>query len=101
MADSTDGRDQELENWYDQTHIPEMLSVPGVVSARRLGLVGRGGDAGLHRIVTVYDVETDDLASLQRELLEHGRGFHLSNAFDHSTPMVGWYEALGPTDEGR
>lgn len=32
---SSDGREEEWNRWYDTKHVPELLSVPGFVSARR------------------------------------------------------------------
>src|SRR5690606_35749704 len=52
-------RDGDLNDWYDGTHIPELLAVPGFVSARRYRLVG---DDGAPEYLAIYDIEADDLA---------------------------------------
>src|SRR5689334_3869107 len=39
--------------WYDETHIPEILKLPGFTAARRLRVAG--GDTFL----TIYEIEGD------------------------------------------
>jgi hypothetical protein len=51
-------RDGEYNLWHTREHVPERLSVPGVLSGRRY--VGR--DAAVHRYFTLY--ELDSLAVL-------------------------------------
>jgi hypothetical protein len=34
------GREDEFNRWYDDTHLPEMLQVPGFVAGRRYTLAG-------------------------------------------------------------
>ena len=98
MANAVAGCDEVLNKWYDEVHVNEMLSVPSVCSARRYRLAGTpaGGEG---RFLTLYEVESDDLAQVQAELLERGAQFHMSDAFDHATAMVVWYEPLGPAVE--
>jgi hypothetical protein len=97
MADSSAGRDDELDTWYDEVHVGEMLSVPGVESAQRFRLVSEGaGGGGTRRFLTLYEVESDSVARAEADLLERGRNFHMSDSLDHSTSIVGWFEPLGP-----
>lgn len=56
------GEEAEFERWYDAVHIPEILSIPGFVSARRFRIVntnvqGGGGWSNM----SLYEIETDDL----------------------------------------
>ncbi len=45
-------RVKDYHRWYDQTHIPEMLTIDGFVSARRFA-------TGTDTFVTLYEVDTD------------------------------------------
>ena len=97
MADCVAGRDDELNAWYDEVHLGEMLAVPGVVSAQRFRRVLEGtGDGAPRRYLTLYQVDTDDPARAQADLLQRGRHFRMSDSLDHSTSIVAWYEPLGP-----
>jgi len=35
FTNATPGDDSEFNRWYDEIHIPDLLKVPGVISARR------------------------------------------------------------------
>ncbi|MCX4092573.1 DUF4286 family protein [Nocardia sp. alder85J] len=55
-------KDAEFNEWYATAHLPELLSVPGFVSARRFR-VHRPGAAGRHSYLAVYELEADDLTA--------------------------------------
>ncbi len=95
MAHAVDGREEELDRWYDQVHLKEMLAVPCVRSARRYRLAGTPATAEAPFLI-LYEVESDDLAQAQAELLDHGANFRMSDAFDHAAARVIWYEPAGP-----
>jgi hypothetical protein len=58
-------REDEFNDWYDRTHVPELLAVPGFVSARRYRRVGDDGGA---EYLAVYEIDADDLAAPVSEL---------------------------------
>jgi hypothetical protein len=51
-------REDEYNDWYDNTHVPEIRQVPGFTAARRYKALGAGAPAYL----AVYEIEADDLA---------------------------------------
>ncbi len=73
MSNSADGRDQEYNDWYTNVHVPDVLRVPGFVSAQRYKLDAkqRGGNAPAQwQYMATYDIETD---SIEGTLAELGR----------------------------
>src|SRR5882762_2836420 len=58
-------RTQEYHDWYNETHLPEVLSIPGFVQARRFRLVdatgatAAGSSASLMENLAIYEVEAD------------------------------------------
>jgi hypothetical protein len=65
MANSEPGHEEEFNRWYDQTHIPDVLKIPGFISARRFSLSGHqlpGFAAPGFQYLTIWDLEADDLA---------------------------------------
>ena len=52
-------REDEFNDWYTNTHLPDALSSPGLLAARRYvinePLNGRG------KYLTIYEIETDDI----------------------------------------
>ena len=74
--------EQEFNDWYDQVHLPDLLRIPGIVSAGRCKLAGtqmtmtEGGlelcgpeVLGLqYRYIAYYNIETDDIAAVLEEV---------------------------------
>jgi hypothetical protein len=68
---SDPSREDEYLAWYRDTHIPEVLAVPGFVSATRYKLRAAGGqaaDLGDPRYVTIYEIEAEDVGQPVKEL---------------------------------
>jgi hypothetical protein len=58
-------RVDEYNDWYANTHMPEVCAVPGFVAARRYRVRDEsGGD----RYIAVYDIDSDDLTAPLRDL---------------------------------
>ena len=76
---SSPDRDQEYNTWYDEVHIPELVALDGIVSARRLRPVDGDGP-----YVALYELEGDNL----RAILDNMRG-QLPAAAHVRCPAVG------------
>jgi hypothetical protein len=57
-------REDEYHDWYTNTHIPEILAIPGFVSARRFKV--RGGAEPSY--LAIYELDADDLGAAMKEL---------------------------------
>jgi len=55
-------REKEFNEWYDNTHVPDVLETPGFVGCTRYEMVGDPGP-GQGKFLAVYEVESDDLES--------------------------------------
>ena len=72
-----DGDAEVLERWYEEVHMPDLLSVEGITSARRFKtLRGKVPDKEVWPYVAIYEIETDDLATVSAEMQEKLRAFH-------------------------
>ena len=60
-------REKEFNEWYDNTHVPDILETPGFVGCTRYELMGDPGP-GQGKFLAVYDVESDDLPSAMAAL---------------------------------
>jgi hypothetical protein len=85
-------KEAEYNDWYDNTHIPEVTDVPGVVSARRFALsdtqVVPGASVDRLPYLAIYELDTDDLEWLAKELparAADGR-FNMSDAIQMDPP---------------
>lgn len=66
----SEDREDEYNEWYNETHLGELLAIPGVSGAKRYVLsdVPGGSKPPAHRYVAIYEVETDDVQSVADEL---------------------------------
>jgi hypothetical protein len=75
MTNPTSGKEAEFNEWYNTHHIPDVLNVPGFVSAQRFRIADAqmGGEASkAHKYLALYEIETDDLAGVLKELRARG-----------------------------
>jgi hypothetical protein len=68
------GQEKEFNDWYDDVHLDDVLKVPGIVSAARykLGPVQRQEPPYKFQYVALYEIDTDDVASVVAELKRRG-----------------------------
>ena len=62
MTRPVEGREQEYNDWYQDAHLPDLVSVYGVKSAQRFRL-SRTVVANREPLpyLAIYDIETDDI----------------------------------------
>jgi hypothetical protein len=81
----------EYHRWHDQVHVPEMLAVDGLVSARRWQTDGES-------FVTLYEIDTDvDTARTNLRAALEGGQMSKPVAVETEPPPVMRY--LTPVDE--
>jgi hypothetical protein len=49
--------EEELNDWYDEEHVPERLACPGFISARRYRLA-EGSSPGQSRYLAIYELDS-------------------------------------------
>lgn len=80
FTNAVDGRDQELNDWYVEHHIPDVLAIPGFKSAERFQLDEQIWHPAQHpplwRYMTVYEAE-----GTGRELFEATNAFREAGRF--------------------
>ena len=70
LSNCTDpAREQEFKDWYVATHFPDVLETPGIVGARLFDLA-TPPDEGQAKILAIYELDTDDVDSVQNSLGE-------------------------------
>lgn len=63
QSNAAPGREAEFHDWYDNRHVPDLLAVPGIVSAQRYAVSAlQPLQPHGHRYLALYEIETDDLA---------------------------------------
>jgi hypothetical protein len=67
----TEGQEEEFNAWYNETHVPELLAVPGFVSGKRLKVVGGTLPEGVSwQYLAVYEIEADELPAVLGKMRE-------------------------------
>ena len=63
LTNPVEGREETFNDWYTNTHLKDVLAVPGIVSAQRFKLAGTQLAPAPHpwSYLALYDVETDSL----------------------------------------
>ncbi|MEE3853042.1 hypothetical protein VZC37_22085 [Gordonia sp. LSe1-13] len=65
QGNPNEGQEDEFNDWYSNTHLDEVLDIPGFVSAQRYVHVpvslhhGKAAPEAKHRYIAVYEIEGD------------------------------------------
>jgi hypothetical protein len=94
-------READYHKWYNETHLAEIVSVEGIVSARRFAPTDGNGS-----FVAIYELDCDDLDAAAERLAALGRSGQMSS-LQHlrldPPPVMRIYREIGsyPTDSGQ
>jgi hypothetical protein len=97
LTNATDGQDQAYNDWYNEVHLPDVLSVPGFVAAQRFKLSQEGPPQDFtHGYLAIYEVETDDLEGAHRALQAASGtdAMVISPALDRDSAVAVYFEAI-------
>lgn len=102
FSNPAEGQDAEFNEWYDNVHIPELLRIPGMVSARRYALheaklyQAPGGAVPEHRYMTIYEME-GDVDDIMAKIVESvGKGeVHMSDSLDLPSSRLSFWTQQG------
>jgi hypothetical protein len=61
FSNAREGADDAFNEWYDTTHLPEVLQLPGVKSGVRYRARAVGGVEPEHRYLTVYEYDGEGI----------------------------------------
>jgi hypothetical protein len=96
LSNPVDGREEEYNQWYDTVHIPELVALPGVRSARRLRLADDRYAACDHRYLVVYECDfasPDEGWAIFDQARAEGRS-HSSDAMDTASTKAWFFEEI-------
>lgn len=79
-------REAEFNEWYDKTHLPDILETPGYVRATRYeNIKPAEGEA---KFLAVYEIETDDIRAVMKANAENMERKRASGRFSDLTALV-------------
>lgn len=102
FSNPLEGKDDEFNEWYDNVHIPELLAVPGMLSAQRYDLRDaaiyhmEGGAEPEHRYAIIYEMEGDVDAILNKiqEGVASGK-IHMADCLDMTSWRLSFWNPRG------
>ncbi|MDB5481413.1 MAG: hypothetical protein JWO83_2466 [Caulobacteraceae bacterium] len=70
FTNAVDGLESEFNQWYSDTHLPDLLNVPGVGAAQRFSLSHTQMPDTLQpfKYMAIYELETDNIQGVVDEL---------------------------------
>lgn len=92
LYNATEGRDAEFNEWYTGTHLPEVVALPGIVSAQRYELPEPLVGQLPYRYATLYTVEGSAAAATQRI---YTGGLGMSDSIDTANMIFAPFAPLG------
>ena len=104
LRNPVEGKEQEFNDSYDNQHIPDVLALPGCLSAQRfkLSVDQIPGWPPPHRYLAIYEFESETLALTVKTFLERA-GTPAPRRIDgvarDTTFLTAFFEPLGPKIE--
>jgi hypothetical protein len=89
------GEDAAYNKWYDEVHLPDVLAVPGVRSAKRYRIATPGAGELKHGYLAIYELDGDYPAVMEAMTarVESGQ-MVICDAFDTENVSLGIYEPM-------
>jgi len=86
------GKEAEFHDWYQNTHLGQVLSIPGFQGAQRFKLVAKLMGADTNQFLAIYDAEADDPGALLAKMGEFAQSGKMTPATTQD--MATTYTAL-------
>jgi hypothetical protein len=93
FAAALEGKREEYEAWYDSQHLPDVLRVPGFISAQRYHVVGRRPEKTTrgYQYLTIYEIDSDDIDGTIGELRSRIAAGAISTGTLFDPALLGFY----------
>lgn len=89
------GKQAQMEAWYRDTHLQEVLQLPGFVAARRYWLDDEVLPGTAPRHIAIFELETDDVTSTIKGLTDAFPRMVQPDAIDPQSLSQAVYRASG------
>jgi hypothetical protein len=98
FSNPTSEREDEYNKWYNEVHLPDVLAVPGFVSARRFK-IAQDDNKLPASYLALYEMETDDPETSLQDLASRAGTptMMLSDALDVNTALPTLFAQVSDT----
>lgn len=86
------GKEDEFHDWYQNTHLAEVIGLPGGISAQRFKLVAKLMGSDTNQWMAIYDFEAEDGMALLGAMGERSKSGQMTPATTQD--MATTYTAL-------
>jgi hypothetical protein len=97
MTAPVEGRESEYNDWYQNTHLDQVVAIDGFKSAQRFQLTTSLGSNESPPYLAIYEIETDDIDTVVEKMktLAGTQNLIVSDALGSSFAAV-WKELAAP-----
>ena len=99
LTEPTEGQEARFNDYYENTHLEEVISSTGWLSAQRFRLVDEAGEACPLPYLAAYEAEADSAGDVIARLNETRSLREQSDALNKKTGRVWVFEEIGPRHE--
>jgi len=103
-TDPIPGREAEYNEWYDEVHLKEVLSVEGFVGAQRFALadaqIAGMADAAPCRYLAIYEIEAESAKDALDKLQAASATMNISDALDSARSAALAFTSIGEHQSG-
>lgn len=94
FSEPTEGNEDEFNRWYDAVHLPEVLSIPGFVSAQRFKLNAPMIGEMPHKYLSIYEVDCEHPQTVLNGLFAASQSgeMNMSDSLNIETAVGGLFE---------
>ncbi len=85
-SEPVSGQEEAYHNWYNNVHLPDVLTVPGYTAAQRYEFASAA--ATPRKYLAVYDLETDSPDTVIERLTVSTKDMEVSSAIDPGTVIM-------------
>jgi hypothetical protein len=103
LTNPVEGREQDFNEWYDNQHVPDVLSIPGCVSAQRFKLA----DTQMpnrpcpYRYLAVYEYDADSAEQAIAAIMAGSGTRPSTDAWARDSFLTMLFEPIGPKIEKK
>ena len=104
FTNAVEGKDKEFNDWYQNTHLKQIVSIKSFVQAQRFRFNTSiiPGSADPARYMAIYDIETDDINATLGAMSDHAASGRMPLPDSMGPPTIGAvYEEFGEVVKAR
>ena len=96
LTEPTDGNEDRFNDYYENTHLDEVIASTGWLSAQRFKLIDEVGEPCPLPYLAVYEAEADTAGAVLNRLNETRPERQQSDSLNKRTGRVWVFEQIGP-----